>query len=57
MPDPAVGPPTDSLTIVIHLPQSLDAVSRLLSAIADIFPDAVFPDGGLARMEVPADVG
>lgn len=53
MPD-GVEPPIDSLTIVVRLPQPLDAVANLLRLIGETWPDAVFTDG-LARLEIPAD--
>lgn len=41
---------SDSLTVVVHLPQTVDNVVALLKAIAEIWPDAVFTGD---RVEVP----
>ena len=44
----------DTLTIVIHLPQPVDNVSRVLSTVADIWPDAKLDFTGPWRIDVPA---
>lgn len=41
------------MTIVIHLPQSVDKITQLLSVIASEWPDAKFQDAdGFTRLEI-----
>lgn len=42
-----------TLTVVVHLPQPVDAVSRLLNVLADIWPNAKLDTTGAWRIEIP----
>ena len=50
---PEIG--NDTLTIVIHLPQPVDNVTRLLNKLADIWPEAVLNVEGAWKIDIPAD--
>jgi hypothetical protein len=46
-------PVSDSLTIVIHLPQRFDRIVAVMRVLGEEWPDAT--TNGLARIEIPAD--
>lgn len=54
MPDEGIQPPSDSMTIVIHLPQHVDKINAVLHALGREWPHATFTDG-FARVDIPAD--
>jgi hypothetical protein len=48
-------PDDRTMTIVVHLPQPVDNVSRLLNAVADIWPEAKLDFTGPWKIDIPAD--
>jgi hypothetical protein len=45
---------SDTFTVIVHLPQPIDAVSNLLRTIHENWPDAVIDVTGAWKIEVPA---
>ena len=45
---------SDTLSVIVHLPQPVDAVASLMSAVHDIWPDATLDVSGPWKIEVPA---
>ena len=46
---------SDTLSVIVHLPQTVDAVASLLKAVHDIWPEATLDVNGPWKIEVPAD--
>jgi hypothetical protein len=53
--DDADEPRSDLFIVIVHLPQPVDAVSRLLNAVADLWPAASIDVSKTWKIEIPAD--
>lgn len=46
---------TTTITIIVHLPQTVTKVSRLMEALAVLWPDVVIDTSGPWTIDVPAE--
>jgi hypothetical protein len=44
-----------TITIIVHLPQTVTKVSRLMETMADLWPDVVIDISGPWTIDVPAE--
>jgi hypothetical protein len=45
---------SDTFTVIVHLPQPVDAVAKLMSTVHDIWPEATLDVTGAWKIEVDA---